>query len=172
VTEDINGAKQMKVIVAVDDSPYSKHLTDAIGHRHWPEDTQFRVLNVIEPINSELLKTLEPCERQEIVSRRKHHAETVCDKARHAIIESVPHASVHYEIREGDPRTQILESATDWQANRIMVGAKGRQVCPHYLLGSVSRAIATHAGCSVEIVREQTAAPKSAPEKSSRAAVK
>jgi nucleotide-binding universal stress UspA family protein len=162
----------MKVIVAVDDSPYSKHLTDSVVQRHWPDDAQFRVLTVIEPIDPELLKRFQPAELQEIVAHRKHHAEQICERTRHAIQEKVPHALVHYEIREGDPRNEVLQSATDWQADRIIVGAKGRQVCPQYLLGSVSRAICANASCSVEIIRDKTAGVKSTEEPKVRATVK
>ena len=38
-----------------------------------------------------------------------------------------------------------------------LVGAHGHGVCPRFILGSVSSAVATHAPCSVEIVRTGSA---------------
>jgi nucleotide-binding universal stress UspA family protein len=65
---------------------------------------------------------------------------------------------VHFEIRHGSPKTEIIRTATEWEANRILIGAHGHNVCPHNLMGSVSRAVAEHAPCSVEIVKIKSCA--------------
>jgi nucleotide-binding universal stress UspA family protein len=54
---------------------------------------------------------------------------------------------------KGSPRQAILEEAERWGADLIVVGSHGYGVWDRLLLGSVSNAIATHAACSVEIVR-------------------
>lgn len=161
----------MKVLVAIDDSPYTEYLSDTIVARKWPEDTQFRILSVVQPLDHELIKDLSFNARQEILERSKQHAENLAEKVRHKIAENVAHASVYFEVRQGEPQTQIIESATDWGADTIMLGAKGRQACPLHLLGSVSRGVASHAGCSVEIVREPVK-PEKAKAKSTCAAGK
>ncbi len=45
----------MKVIIAVDESPYCKRVLETIAARKWPVDTAFRVLSVVEPITKEEL---------------------------------------------------------------------------------------------------------------------
>lgn len=43
----------MKVVVAIDDSIFSAQVVKAICHRHWPKDTEFKVLSVVEPIDAQ-----------------------------------------------------------------------------------------------------------------------
>jgi nucleotide-binding universal stress UspA family protein len=47
----------------------------------------------------------------------------------------------------------ILDCATKWKADLIVVGSHGKNGIQRLLLGSVSEYVATHAKCSVEIVR-------------------
>jgi nucleotide-binding universal stress UspA family protein len=60
-------------------------------------------------------------------------------------------------IEEGDARNVILDHAESWHADLIMVGSHGRTGLVQLLMGSVSDAVARHAGCSVEIVRVRSA---------------
>jgi nucleotide-binding universal stress UspA family protein len=145
----------MKVMIAIDDSPYSKDVVDSIVRRAWPERTKFKILTVLEPLcvscndsGADFSDSL-----SDVYRRRRQVAERLCEKIAHKIISAVPTANVDYEIREGLPRTEIINAAVEWAADRILVGAHGRDVCPRNLLGSVSRAIAKQAACSVEIVR-------------------
>lgn len=54
---------------------------------------------------------------------------------------------------DGEPRRVILEAATSWPADVIVVGSHGRTGIDRLLLGSVSEAIVRRAPCSVEVVR-------------------
>jgi len=56
-------------------------------------------------------------------------------------------------IEEGDPRTKLIDAASEWHADLVMVGSHGRTGLDRLLMGSVSEAIARHAPCSVQIVR-------------------
>jgi nucleotide-binding universal stress UspA family protein len=75
---------------------------------------------------------------------------------------SIAHASKKLEnagfqvttaTKEGDPRTILIDAASEWHADLIMVGSHGRTGLNRLLMGSVSEAIARHAPCSVQIVR-------------------
>jgi nucleotide-binding universal stress UspA family protein len=48
----------------------------------------------------------------------------------------------------------IIETAKDWGADLIVLGSHGYRAIERFLLGSVSQAVASHAPCSVEIVRK------------------
>ncbi|MBY0551102.1 MAG: universal stress protein [Candidatus Obscuribacterales bacterium] len=145
----------MKILVAIDDSPYSKHVIDAVRTRHWPKDTEFRVLNVVEPVANEY-EALEEYEftttLEEIDKRRMESAHKLCLAAAEKL-RLIPSSIVHFDIRRGKPSAQILKSAIDWTASKIVIGAHGRDLCPHGFIGSVSRAVCERAGCSVEVVR-------------------
>jgi nucleotide-binding universal stress UspA family protein len=150
----------MKVLVAIDDSHYSKHLLHAICKRHWPADTSFKILNVLEPFSlSEWNGTAGKAMEKEIDIRRHHHAERLCSNARHEIEQHIPDAIVHFEVRTGKVDSEIIDAAAEWEAGKIIIGAHGRSVCPHNLLGSVSRRVAETAQCSVEIIKDKESNP-------------
>lgn len=144
----------MKVIVAIDDSAYSKHVLDTCLLRQWPHDTEFRLLSVIEPLPvADLGHTQHALLLEKLEADRKHRLEKYLTDARHKLAGSIPGSRVHFELRHGHAKSEIIDSAVEWSADRIILGAHGHDLCPRFLTGSVSRAVATHAPCSVEIVR-------------------
>lgn len=148
----------MKVIVAIDDSPYSDQIIDSIVKRRWPDNVQFKILTILEPfcncIGEELLTEFSDT-LTAIQERRIKACQCLGKRVLDKLESKIPGAHAHIEIREGIPRKEIVNAAVDWQANRILMGAHGRDICPHHLLGSVSRSVVNHAPCTVEIVRPQ-----------------
>ena len=147
----------MKVLIAIDDSVYSKEMLRSVCSRQWPQDVQFKILNVMEPLpalghDAEELAI-------EIKHKRQNYAQKLCNEVRTYIENHVPSSKAHFEIREGKPSTEILLAATEWDASKILIGAHGHAVCPHNLLGSVSRSVVEKALCTVEIVRTGVRAP-------------
>jgi len=153
----------MKVLVALDDSPFSKEVIHSLLSRPWPEKTTFKLLNVIEPMclspneydSKELQESLE-----KMNELRKEAAEKFCDHTQKQISKHFPHSKVTFEIRQGAAKSEIVNAAIDWKADKILIGAHGRDVCPHNLIGSVSRAVVHSAPCSVEVVRVHEFATK------------
>jgi nucleotide-binding universal stress UspA family protein len=64
---------------------------------------------------------------------------------------------------KGYPKQVILDDAERWEADLIVVGSHGRRGLTRLLLGSVSQAVAAHAGCCVEIVRTRATEPAGEP---------
>jgi len=56
-------------------------------------------------------------------------------------------------IYQGDPRTVLIEQATDWGATCIFAGDNDESVLDRVVLGTVANALLARAPCSVEIVR-------------------
>ncbi|MCC7529368.1 MAG: universal stress protein [Candidatus Melainabacteria bacterium] len=147
----------MKVLIAVDDSPYSEAVVDSAVKRNWPKQTQFLILTVLEPIP---LDTTNQKEMQALIeegteTRRKTAralVETVSAKLKKQLSTSA--GKVEFRVKEGSPQKEIVESAIDFGADRILIGAQGHGTCAHNLLGEVSRVVAATAHCSVEIIRE------------------
>ena len=54
-----------------------------------------------------------------------------------------------------DPRKAILNEADKWQADLILMGSHGLRGMDRFQMGSVSEAVALHAACSVEVIREK-----------------
>jgi nucleotide-binding universal stress UspA family protein len=57
------------------------------------------------------------------------------------------------DIRSGDPAQEIVRAASDWKADLIVMGSRGRTGLARLLLGSVARKVVGHAPCSVLIKR-------------------
>lgn len=146
----------MKVLVALDDSPFSKGVVNSILSRPWPAHTTFKIVNVIEPMCI-VPSDYDPGEFQNALNKmmdiRRASAEKLCDSFLNQFKKKLPESQVIIEIREGSAKNEIVNSAIDWNADKILVGAHGRDVCPHNLLGSVSRSVVNTAPCSVEVVR-------------------
>lgn len=154
----------MKVLIALDDSPYSQHLLELVCRRRWAPGTEFKILHVVEPLTmADWAGEGWAAMHHELSQRRQKYAEKLLADARHKIEKHVPAAIVHYEITEGRPQLEIVLAASQWQAAKILMGAHSREICPHNLLGSVSRGVAERSPCTVEIIRNpntNTTTPK------------
>ncbi|MBP6743598.1 universal stress protein [bacterium] len=145
----------MKIIIAVDDSPSSSELVRTITSRKWPQDVNFKILTVLEPscVSYADLSISEYAHTAaELYTKRKAAARHHCEAIRHKLEEAIATASIHYEVREGAPWAEIVTAAVEWSADKIMIGVHSKDVCPHNMLGSVSRAVVNHSPCSVEVV--------------------
>lgn len=84
----------------------------------------------------------------------REEAQTAVKNAEKRIRESQGAAlEISSKITEGHTLTEILDEAASWEADLIVLGSHGRRGLRRFLLGSVSSAVASHADCSVEIVR-------------------
>ena len=144
----------MKILLAVDGSPHSQDAVDEIARRPWPPEVTIRVLSVIQPYTPPATEfvlagaTLEDMRRQQT-----SEAEGLIARA----AATVKAASVTTEtvVREGDPRSAIVDEAEEWGADLIVIGSHGRTGLKRWLLGSVAQAVVGHAPCSVEVVRRR-----------------
>jgi nucleotide-binding universal stress UspA family protein len=64
-------------------------------------------------------------------------------------------AAIRHELREGHPGEMIVRAAKDWNADLVLVGARGRSRVSCMLLGCTSDYVATRAECSVLVVRSE-----------------
>ena len=148
----------MKVLLAIDGSPYSEKAIEAIIGQFVPDATQIRVLHVDEwpkDLPASLAFAEGPDAASVIVAahdlRRAESAALVAravDELKRAGFTSTSSA-----VSPGDARQTILDQASAWGADLIVLGSHGRTGVTRVLLGSVSDSVARHAPCSVMIVR-------------------
>lgn len=144
----------MRILVAIDGSTYSQTAVKAVGDHIWTEGTEIRFITVETPWRSEfsrigannLFDDVNAGIRRESIGILDHAAAEIQNK-------TAGHLSVSTTLREGDPKEIILDEARRWGADCIVVGSHGKKTISRFFLGSVSLAIATHAPCSVWIVR-------------------
>ena len=145
---------QMKILLAIDDSEFSKAATQAVIARIRPRGTQVRVLHVVEPPS--LLVTREMHDDLAIDTAWKAELELKQAETLVANIAGTLRSKglkVSTSVEQGDPKSKIVDAASKWHADLIVVGAHGRKGLARFLMGSVSEGVARHAPCSVEIVR-------------------
>ena len=142
-----------KVILAIDDSSYANKVVEVVSRRKWKEDMQLKILTVIEPIKLDDISSHQEL-LSEINDRRKDEATKLLEKTRKELSDKLK-SSVHFELRVGNPKTEIVDAAVEWSADKILLGAHGRgENTAHMIgIGSTPRSVAAHAPCSVEIVR-------------------
>ncbi len=61
--------------------------------------------------------------------------------------------AVQFQVVVGHPAEQIVRHATEWGADLIVVGHRGRTFFEHWLLGSIARQVIAHAPCAVLVAR-------------------
>ena len=153
------GRGDMKVLLATDGSEYSERAARSIAERPWPAGTEIRVLSAVELILPATRALLEPpfidspfmeSARAEAMKR----AQDAIVRAQQIISTTGLNVSESISVLLEPPKAIILDEATGWGADLIVLGSHGHRGLDRFLLGSVSEAVAMHAGCSVEIIRK------------------
>ena len=146
----------MRILLATDGSACSQVAVEEIARRPWPEESEVRIVAVVEPFVAVPAEPwiLPAGYSDEIDRAAREGARAAIDdatarlRARHGDT-----LRVTSDILVGSPKQAILEDAEAWGADLIVLGSHGYRGLERFLLGSVSQAVATHAKCSVEIVR-------------------
>jgi nucleotide-binding universal stress UspA family protein len=146
----------MKILVAVDGSPFSEAAVREVTTRTWSAGTEVEVLSVAHPLPfiPEPTFTGIAAHYQSLEDERRRSAENVAAAAR-AIGEKAPDLRVTTQVLDGSPKRVIVEEAERWQADLTIVGSHGYGPVKRFVLGSVAQAVAQHAHCSVEVVRSR-----------------
>lgn len=147
----------MKILLAVDDSKFSQVAIQSVLHTARPQETEVRVLHVLEPIEPLLMSPETPTWTAlpvyaEMMEQRRQHATELVKRAAESL-KAAGFKACSYAVEGGIPKLAIVDEAKKWGANLIVLGSHGRTGLDRFLLGSVSEAVARHAACSVEIVR-------------------
>jgi nucleotide-binding universal stress UspA family protein len=140
----------MKILLAIDDSKFSEAAAKSLAGQFRPEETEVRVLQVVEPISISEPPEMAPGYYPELDAQLPR-AHEVVDRV--AKMLSSTGFRVTTSVATGDARSVILENAEEWHADLIVLGSHGRKGLGRFFLGSVSEAVARHARCSVQIVR-------------------
>jgi len=146
----------MKILLAIDGSTYSDAAVDEIARRPWPADSEVKIISVVEPtfepgtepwaLPPDYFDEIEKAEHDRALA----NVEGALSKLRVGADKSL---KLTTSVLTGMPKRLILDEAEAWGADLIVVGSHGYGAWERFLLGSISNAVATHAKCSVEIVR-------------------
>jgi nucleotide-binding universal stress UspA family protein len=148
--------KEMKLLLATDGSEFSAAAVRSVASRPWPEATQVKVISV--PGLVLLLRECPYFEQHQVeelnaASMKESHqavasAAEMLSRSGLKVHSGVP-------LLHDSPSKILLDEAEKWHADMIVVGSHGRSGFDRFTMGSVSEAVALHAGCSVEVIRER-----------------
>jgi len=144
----------MRILLGVDGSENAEKAVRAVASRCWKPGTEFRLLAVNDPfIHNELGFVTWDFEKNQLEKSQKSDEwiEKIV-KTPAGILQSAG-LTVTEVISWGDAGNMILHGAKDWNADTIILGARGLSRFKRFLLGSVSSFVAMRSECSVEIVR-------------------
>jgi nucleotide-binding universal stress UspA family protein len=148
----------MKILLAVDGSDCSKTAVQAVAERPWPAGSLIKILSVVEPayVPTTDAWVLPENYYVEIDKAARDQAQAAIAYAVEQIKASdVANLTILTEIKDGLAKDIILEEAERWRAELVLLGSHDYRGLKKLLLGSVSHAVAAHAHCSVEIVRNK-----------------
>jgi nucleotide-binding universal stress UspA family protein len=150
----------MKILLAVDGSTYSDDATIEVARRPWPAGSEVRIISVVEPLlppPQEVLPVgVDPKFLVQSEQLQRTQAKQTVDQAARTLKSGVDKTlKVETDVITGSPREVILHVSEAWVADLIVVGSHGYGFWERVVLGSVSQAVASHAKCSVEIVRRR-----------------
>ena len=142
----------MRVLLAIDGSPSSHVAASWVRSMPWPAATRIRIVAVVEPRTVALAGmsavTATQLERDEVVPALELALRTAAEEI------AAPDRIVDATLRRGRPASSVLEEATDFRADLVVVGSRGLGPIRSMVLGSVSAEIVDQAPCPVVVARE------------------
>jgi nucleotide-binding universal stress UspA family protein len=147
----------MRILLAIDDSKFSEAATQALVAQVRPEEAEVRVLHVIEPLPAVYGSIEGGYVMTTVTEEQRAEAESLVARTAKILRDVGFRATT--PIEQGTAKSVIVDSATQWPAELIVVGSHGRKGIDRFLMGSVAEGVARHAPCSVQVVRIPTEAP-------------
>jgi nucleotide-binding universal stress UspA family protein len=146
----------MRILLATDGSEAAAAALAVVSAMPLAEGSAVLVVHVMsEPVGvmapygegffteSQLLFNLRSSEREAATAALE---EAVQRLARPGVV-------VTSSLREGEPSAQLLAAAAEFEAELIVLGARGLSALDRFLLGSVSHNVSRHARCPVLVAR-------------------
>jgi nucleotide-binding universal stress UspA family protein len=141
----ITAERGFRVLLATDGSAASIAASQAIAEASWPEDTEVRVVSVVNP----MVYSLE--ELGITADQSTDYAHRAIGKAVQVLHDAPVRISA--EVIAGNAARQIIRRAKHWGADLIVLGANERRGLSRWFFGSTSAAVAKRAHCSVRVIR-------------------
>lgn len=144
----------MKVLVPVEDIFFGSALANFIIQHQWPENTEFRIVSVMDPYlfehfsRSTLAKFMETSE-EKVVTTIKQTVQEIAE----IIEQNFPKLTVSQRVMKGHIKDEIISAAKEWSADLIIGGSHGKSGFNRLLLGSISLTLVAEAPCPVLLIK-------------------
>ena len=139
-----------RILIGIDGSRFADAAVKAVADRHWPKETEVRLVNATFPVpamsSDQVLSRID-----DWLAAENARTKSALDAATRTLEAAGLKTSV--VARDEDPKNLLCGEAASWKADCIFVGSHGGGAVERFLIGSVSSAVAARAACSVEVVR-------------------
>ena len=150
----------MRILLAVDGSVSSDRATQLVASFPLPPDSVVRVVSVQQPHTDVLAMSWaavgarngHAVETEEQVEGR-HHREAV-DRAELTL--NRPGVKVEGFLLRGRPASAIVDEASSFHADLVVLGSRGHGVISTMVLGSTASEVVDHAPCPVLVARSNS----------------
>ncbi|TWT97468.1 universal stress protein [Neorhodopirellula pilleata] len=153
----------MKVLLAVDGSVHAAAATEFLSRFPLPRPISIEVMTVVNPPDVVVTAQSEMWYPQ-FIEHQEELAATTLERAKELLSRSSEKLNSSVNLSDGDASISthrtlghightIVDRAAEGGFDLIVVAAKGHSAFERVLLGSVSDYVATHAQCSVLVVR-------------------
>jgi nucleotide-binding universal stress UspA family protein len=166
----------MKILLAVDGTEPSVAAVHAVQNMSWPPGSTLRVLSVARDISALFAPSRfapgwmagissatvvqpaaaagvpHPGQYAELAQRLKLESESVVRRVVE-LLRDKHELTFETVVRTGDARDVIIDEASSWGADLIVVGSQERTKLQRWFVGSVAEAVVRHAPCSVQVAR-------------------
>jgi len=144
--------RAIRLVIGMDGSKSAWTAVRAVAARNWPARTEVCVVGVMDSrIAIAAAGTLDGAMPVVIEDESRSRLAKAFREAARDLAKTGLHAA--HLVLEGIPPEALLAKAEKWGADCVFVGARGLNGLERFLLGSVSSVVASHAHCSVEVVR-------------------
>jgi nucleotide-binding universal stress UspA family protein len=144
----------LRILLATDGSDFSRAAARSIAMRPWPQASEVKIVSVVHLSDPTIGRLSDlPEEVALIESEILSQGEEDVNAAQKILAGAG--LKVTTSVLKGYPKSVIVDEAERWGADLIVVGSHGRRGIPRLLMGSVSEAVAMHAHCSVEVIRDR-----------------
>jgi len=147
-------AERLRLLLAIDGSEDSRQVVESVLKRAWPKSTEVRLATVIDTRLESSLAWSNDFAREWVVEHDKGIREGVCRRLEEWS-KKIAGAGLKVDtaIHEGEAKHELLKAAEAWEADTILLGARGLQHGGRLTLGTTVSGIAARAHCTVEIIR-------------------
>jgi nucleotide-binding universal stress UspA family protein len=161
-----------KILVALDSSEISQYIFDQALFLAKASDATLLLLSILSPVDDPYLnpaflqpEPLYPSLQAETIDKYIKAWEELKQERLNwlrSLAQTAINQGINIELHQnvGDAARLICKVASDWQADLIIVGRRGRSGLSELFLGSVSNYVMHHAHCSVLTVQGFTLDPE------------
>ena len=146
-----NEPKATKVLLATDGSENANAAAKFLSSFRMQEGSEIVVLHVIQRKSSRIPRSGSAQQALEQIRQLMHeNAEKLIEDTKRNLSTE---AKITTTVKEGDPAEEIIETASEVDADMIVVGSKGLGAIKQFLLGSVSQRVSRYSSKSVMLVK-------------------